>query len=261
MKTHILVTGATGQLGKTIESLYHVNNYNWVFIFISKKELDITSPIAIARLFDKHSFQYCINCAAYTNVEGAEKDPEAAFEVNATGAKNLAWQCRKSGTILIHISTDYVFDGEKSTPYTIDDATNPINQYGLSKLEGEKNVQDILDNFYIIRTSWLYSKKYGKNFYRFILDQAHQGNNISITTDQVGCPTDTEDLANYIIEVIILKKPRFGIYHFCGSDSKTWYEFANQILKENHLEKKIELAPVDYYKTLAKRPKYSVLAI
>ena len=164
--TTILVTGANGQLGLTIKELFANNNLGLDFTFVTKEQLDITNKTALNNFFTKNHFDYCINCAAYTNVEQAEKTPEIAFKVNAEGVKYLAEVCKETNTTLIHISTDYVFDGEKETPYTVEDLPNPINEYGKSKLLGEHYIQESLSNHFIVRTSWLYSKKYGKNFYQ-----------------------------------------------------------------------------------------------
>ena len=258
--TSILVTGANGQLGLTIKELFEVNKHNIGFIFTTKSDLDITKLESLKGYFNKHNFDYCINCAAYTNVEQAEKTPDIAFKANAEGVKNLALVCEAYQVTLIHISTDYVFDGEKTMPYTIDDIPNPINEYGKSKLLGEQHIQHCATNYYIVRTSWLYSKTYGKNFYKFVLERAKQGKDLSITTEQTGCPTNTKDLATYLIGDIIKGDKAFGVYHFCNSKPMTWYQFAQQILLENNLIHKINLKVVDSFKTFAQRPKYSVLA-
>lgn len=180
--------------------------------------------------------------------------------MNAEGVKNLAEVCRDHTTTLIHISTDYVFDGEKEDPYTVNDKTNPINEYGRSKLRGERFIQEILPNHYIIRSSWLYSKKFGHNFYRTILKKALAGEDLYITNAQKGCPTDTETLAEFILNEIVLKKKPFGIYHFTDGKPMTWYEFAKQILEENGLTGKVNLVLDTNYRTFAKRPKNSVLS-
>ena len=164
----ILVTGASGQLGKTIKELYSNNTLGLSFTFVNKNQLDITDEAMLKSCFTLNKFNYCINCAAYTNVDQAEKTPEIAFKVNAEGVKYLSEICKEHNVILVNISTDYVFDGNKTTPYTIDDLPNPINNYGKSKLLGEEYIKQILNKYYIIRTSWLFSKKYGKNFYRTI---------------------------------------------------------------------------------------------
>ncbi|WP_223550098.1 dTDP-4-dehydrorhamnose reductase [Aestuariivivens sp. NBU2969] len=258
-KTTILVTGSEGQLGKTIQELYASNDSDIDFTFVSKEDLDITKPESIKAYFNKHNFDNCINCAAYTNVEQAEKTPDIAFKVNAEGVKNLALVCENHEVTLIHISTDYVFDGEKSEPYTIEDKPNPINEYGKSKLLGEQYIQQYVTKYYIIRASWLYSKTYGKNFYKFVIESANEGKDLSITTEQIGCPTNTENLANYVVDEIIKSQPEYGIKHFSHCNSMTWYDFAKTILEENGLIKKVDLKPVDRFKTLARRPKYSVL--
>lgn len=148
----VLVTGANGELGRTIQK--YKDNYKGVeFIFCDSKELDITDKYSIVSVFNQYKFDYCINCAAYTNVEQAEAKPEKAFLVNAEGVKNLAQVCKSHKVTLVHISTDYVFDGSKSTPYRIDDLPNPINEYGKSKLRGEQFIHEQLEEYFIIRTS------------------------------------------------------------------------------------------------------------
>jgi dTDP-4-dehydrorhamnose reductase len=259
MIKRVLVTGANGQLGKTIKELYEVNDVGLEFIFVTKQELDITIKEDIVAFFSNNSFDYCINCAAYTNVEQAEKTPEIAYLINAEGVKYLAQTCEKNNIVLIHVSTDYVFDGEKEEPYAIHDEANPINEYGKSKLQGEQYIQKILTKYFIVRTSWLYSKKYGNNFYKTILKKAKTEKELSITTEQFGCPTNTVNLSKFMIKLIIENCYSYGIYHFCDEDVMTWYSFAEEILKENKLTNKINLVKVNNYRTFAKRPKNSVL--
>lgn len=258
MITKVLVTGANGQLGKTIKELYSQNNLNLEFVFTNKKSLDITEENQISKLFDANNFKYCINCAAYTNVEQAEKTPEIAFRINADGVKKLVKKCKETNTVLVHISTDYVFDGEKEEAYTPLDLPNPINEYGKSKLEGEIYIKKKLERYFIIRTSWLYSKKYGLNFYTKILNKIKSNKELFVTSNQVGCPTDTVNLAKYIIGIIITDSS-FGIYHFSDSKVMTWYDFAKSILKEQGVDQKIKLVKTNNYRTFAKRPKNSVL--
>jgi dTDP-4-dehydrorhamnose reductase len=257
--TTILVTGANGQLGLTIKELFTNNSLGLDFTFVTKEELDITNKAALNIFFENKHFDYCINCAAYTNVEQAEKTPEIAFKVNAEGVKYLVEVCKESNTKLIHVSTDYVFDGEKGTPYTVEDLPNPINEYGKSKLLGEHYIQENLSNHFIVRTSWLYSKKYGKNFYRTILEMAKQGKELFITDEQTGCPTNTESLAKYIISLIVNKSLDYGIKHVSDNKAMTWFEFAEQILSENHLKNKTNLVKGSKYVTFARRPKRSIL--
>ena len=259
MKKKILVTGANGQLGQTIKEVYQKNGIELDFVFVTREDLDITKKNQVEVFFKKNYFNYCINCAAYTNVEQAEKTPEKAYEVNAEAVKNIAKVCENQNVTLIHISTDYVFDGDKSEPYTLNDKTNPINEYGKSKLEGELHIQKVLKHFFIIRTSWLYSKTYGNNFYRTILKKVETETELSITTEQKGCPTNTKNLAKFIIEFIQTDSSNFGIYHFCDKHVMTWFDFAKQILLENKLTNKVNLVKVGNYRTFAKRPKNSVL--
>lgn len=257
--TSILVTGANGQLGKTIRELYSHNHIEYDFTFVTKSQLDITDKKIVKSFFNQNQFDYCINCAAYTNVEQAEKTPDIAYKINAEAVKYLAEACLKTKTILIHISTDYVFDGEKKEPYMVEDLPNPINEYGKSKLLGEKHIQNTLKKYFIIRTSWLYSKKYGKNFYKTILEKAQTQKEIFVTDEQKGCPTDTVNLAQYILDLIKFETKNFGIHHFCGNTVMTWYDFAEQILRENNQSKKIKLIRKNLQVAIAKRPANSVL--
>lgn len=259
MRTKILVTGAGGQLGKTIEERYAKNTINLEFVFVSKATLDITEKESISSIFKIHNFDYCINCAAYTNVEQSEKTPEIAYKINAEGVKNLAEVCKAFNSVLIHISTDYVFDGEKEGAYTVNDMPNPINEYGKSKLKGEEYIRGILERYYIIRTSWLYSKTYGNNFYKTILQKSKLEKELRVTDLQIGCPTDTVNLANCILSFIINKNKAFGVHHFSDKTVMTWYDFAKKILIDNSMYQKISLVKMNNYCTFAARPKNSVL--
>ena len=193
-------------------------------------------------------------------MEQAEKTPEEAYAINAEGVKNLAIACKAHGTTLVHVSTDYVFDGEKGSPYTVDDTANPINEYGRSKLKGEHYITEILKSYYIIRTSWLYSKKYGHNFYRTILSKALEGHKLYVTDAQMGSPTDTVSLSKFILEEIIDGDKPYGIYHFTDGKAMTWFDFAKNILEENGLTGKVDLVMDKNYRTFARRPKNSVLS-
>ncbi|MER3319479.1 MAG: dTDP-4-dehydrorhamnose reductase [Allomuricauda sp.] len=255
----ILVTGSNGQLGRSLQQKAH-DFTELCFDFKSSQELDITKPEELVEVFQKENYDFCINCAAFTNVEQAEKHPEEAFKVNAEGVKNLAEACKKHRITLIHVSTDYVFDGKKKGAYTIDDRTNPINEYGKSKLAGEQFIQQIIPNHFIIRTSWLYNKNQGHNFYRSIVKRALAGDDLHVTDAQKGCPTDTDSLAKFILKEIVLGKMPFGLYHFTDGKPMTWYEFAQHILDENGLTDKVKLVLDTNYRTFAKRPTNSVLA-
>ncbi|MFD2724775.1 dTDP-4-dehydrorhamnose reductase [Hyunsoonleella rubra] len=258
MSIKVLVTGANGQLGKTIEELFADNNDNIHFTFASKEALDITDQQQVTSFIKKSKFDYCINCAAYTNVEQAEKTPKPAYLINSEAVKYLAEASKAHNVVLIHISTDYVFDGIKNQPYTVNDKTNPINEYGKSKLLGEQYIAQTMDAYFIIRTSWLYSKKYGKNFYKTVLNKAKAGERLSITSAQKSCPTNTISISNFIYEFILSSSKNYGLYHFSDETEMTWYDFAKEIAKENDIEDtKIERS--EAYKTFAQRPRYSVL--
>jgi dTDP-4-dehydrorhamnose reductase len=211
MKT-VLVTGANGQLGQCIQKIQQQHT-EINFHFKSSSELDITNINAVNDYFSNHAIDYCVNCAAYTNVELAESEEEKAYLVNAEAAKHLAEACAEHNTTLIHVSTDYVFDGTKTEPYLETDITNPISVYGASKLKGEQNIQEALHNHFIIRTSWLYAE-FGKNFYKTILQKTKEKANLTITTEQKGTPTNANDLAELIVEIINTDNKNYGIYHF-----------------------------------------------
>ncbi len=253
----VLVTGAGGQLGKCLQKIANLHP-TLEIIFMDSKELDITNIESVNQVFETANFDYCINCAAYTNVDQAEQTPDKAFKINAEGVKNIALACKRHNTFLIHISTDYVFDGEKKSPYTVNDIPNPINQYGKSKLLGEKYVQDILVTYYIIRSSWLYSE-FGNNFYKTILEKAKNQEVLHVTDQQLGCPTNANNLAIYILGLIKDESTFYGVHHFTDGEALTWYGFAKRILKENNLEGKVKLSKAKNYRTFARRPSNSIL--
>lgn len=254
----ILITGANGQLGKCLQDIS--KDYpDWQFVFTTKDELDIQNESVVADFFEKNEFSHCINCAAYTNVENAEKESEKAFSINAEAVKNLAEICKKFDVVLFHISTDYVFDGEKSVPYVEEDKANPINVYGASKLKGEEYVQQNWKKHFIFRTSWLYSQ-YGHNFYKTILRYANEGKPLTITTEQTGTPTNANDLAEALMKTITQDNRNFGVYHFSNAGETTWYGFAKAILENTEKLDTTNLAKTNHYRTFARRPKFSVLS-
>jgi dTDP-4-dehydrorhamnose reductase len=256
--TTILVTGGNGQLAsciKDVEKQYDDLNV----IYTDHLELDICNLNQIQTFFKSNpQIDYCINCAAYTAVDKAETEAEKAFEINATGAKNLAQVCNDHDAILIHVSTDFVFDGEKNEPYTETDVANPISVYGASKLQGEVEIQQALKEYFIIRTSWLYSE-YGNNFMKTMLRLAETRDGISVVSDQIGTPTYAGDLAEIIIQIINIKTEKYGIYHYSNEGVASWYEFAKEIFKLTENKIKVNPIPSIEYLTPAKRPKYSVL--
>ena len=254
----VLVTGANGQLGQSIFSISGAYP-NLEFVFAKKKDLDITNGRAVISFFELHKPDYCINCAAYTQVDQAEKTPEPAYAINVKGVENLARACRLFGVILIHISTDYVFDGKKTEGYLPWDTPNPINVYGKTKLQGERIIQHELDNYFVIRTSWLYSKKFPPNFYLTVLEKAMKGEPLSIIDSQKGCPTDAENLALHILELIQSGNEDYGISHFTDGVAMTWHQFAERIIEDAGLQQDVHLQKAENYHTIAQRPKNSVL--
>ena len=254
----VLVTGASGQLGMSIQDI-RKDFQELEFVFKDRSELDITNKDQVKDAFDSGNFDYCINCAAYTDVEQAEKTPAIAYKINAEGVKHIALACNKYKVILIHISTDYVFDGEKDLPYTVDDLPNPINEYGKSKWEGEKHIQEILNQYLIVRTSWLYHKEHGKNFYKTILKKADKRETIYVTDEQVGCPTDAANLAQFILGLIRLGDPIYGIIHYTDGEVMTWYDFSKKIIAENNFSSVATVVRDNNYRSFAKRPRQSIL--
>ena len=255
----VLVTGANGQLGRCIRDA--AKKYSTLeFIFASRSLLNVDEEASVEKFFEENQFDYCINTAAYTNVEKAERDTVKAFHTNAEAARIIAEQCERKGIVLLHISTDYVFDGEKGEPYVEEDETNPINVYGSSKLKGEEYIEKSCKKYFIFRTSWLYSQ-YGHNFLNTILKYASEGKDLTITTEQVGVPTNANDLAKVLIEVIAEGSEEYGLYHACNLGQATWYDFAKEILTITKQIKNINLAKTEHYSTFAARPKYSVLSI
>lgn len=254
----VLVTGANGQLGQCFQK--HSKNYPEIeFLFCTSHELDITSEEALSEYFQNKNIDYCINTAAYTNVEQAENEKEKAFLVNAEGAKNVAEICKKYEVLLFHFSTDYVFNGNSSRPYTETDEVDPINVYGASKLKGEEEIQSVFEDYFILRTSWLYSE-FGHNFFRTILRKADENATLNITNSQIGTPTNANDLASYVIKMITSESKAHGVYHFSNDGQGTWYDFAVEILNYSGKMDQVTLNKTGFFKTLAERPEYSVLS-
>lgn len=256
--TNILVTGANGQLGQEIKAITH--HYNHQFIFKNKAELDITNPADLDTLITSIPIDTIINCAAYTAVDKAESESKNAHRINAIGTENLAKICKKHAIKLIHISTDYVFDGTQTTPYRETDRPCPNSVYGHSKHAGESKILTLNpDHSIIIRTAWLYSH-YGKNFVKTIQKIATQQNNINVVSDQMGCPTYAADLAKVIIKIIPqLTHSGTKIYHYTNEGQASWYAFAEEIITQSQLNCTVTPIPTSDYPTAATRPAYSVL--
>jgi dTDP-4-dehydrorhamnose reductase len=256
----VLITGKNGQLGSTFQELTSsVSDVD--FIFKDSKELDITNLSQVEAVLREEKPDVIINCAAYTAVDRAEEEPEKADLVNHIGVYNLAKNCKDLDIALIHISTDYVFDGEKGAPYEVDDATNPINVYGKTKLAGELAMRKINPMGCIIRTSWVYSK-YGSNFVKTMLRLGQEKDEINVVADQFGSPTYAPDLANACLSLLRnFKNWQHGtkVYHYSNEGIITWYEFAKKIMKLAELDCQVKPIESKDYKTLVKRPRNSAL--
>ncbi|WP_018085573.1 dTDP-4-dehydrorhamnose reductase [Desulfurispora thermophila] len=248
----VLITGANGQLGRALQRQLKNKLY---LVPCNSSELDITSFTVCRKVIMEHRPDVVINAAAYTNVERAEEEPDAAFAVNAIGAHNLALACRESDAKLVHISTDYVFDGSKNVPYGEYDVPNPLSVYGKSKLWGENLVREIGGRFFIVRTSWLYGD--GKNFVRTMLRLAGERQEVAVVADQQGSPTYAGDLAAFLEQ--LMQTEYFGTYHATNAGSCTWYDFARQIFAYARKTTRVRPIKTEEYPVKAKRPRYSVL--
>ena len=253
----ILVTGAEGQLGRSIQELAKKLNH-LDFIFTDYNELDITNSTKVYDFFQGDRFDYCINCAAYTAVDKAETDSENAFLINAEAVKNLAEACKANNVVLLQISTDFVFDGRKKTPYNEEDEPNPLNVYGLSKLKGEKYVQNIMRKYFVIRTSWVYSN-YGHNFVKTMLRLGAEKDEINVVNDQIGSPTYAGDLAELLMSIIVSNSKKYGIYHYSNSGEISWHDFALKIFEIVGFKIKVNPVTSNEFPTIAERPKFSIL--
>ena len=265
----VLVTGANGQLGQSLQFI--APNYPELhFVFCSSTDLDITNIENCESVFFKIKPDYCINAAAYTAVDKAESEPEKAYLINVVGARNVAEVCKQNSTVLLHISTDFVFDGDfsklspraQSRGYSENDIPNPTGVYGQTKLDGEKAIQAVFENYYIIRTSWVYSQ-FGNNFMKTMLRLASERDSISVVNDQIGTPTNAIDLAESLLKIVTsnfqLPASNYGIYNFSNEGQCSWYDFAKKIFEINNITINLQAIPTSRFPTLANRPAYSVL--
>ncbi len=254
-----MVTGANGQMGNELQVLA-AGFADYRFLFVTKEDLNIADASASDKYFSEHAIDFCINCAAYTAVDKAETEQENAFVINATAVATLATVCKKNNTQLIHISTDYVFDGTASQPYKETDKTNPVNVYGKSKLQGEELAMQNAPSTIIIRTAWLYSS-FKANFVKTMLRLMKEKESINVVSDQFGCPTYAADLAAAIMQIIVSGKSKEypGIYHYTNAGITNWFEFALAIKKLSGSNCIINPITSAEYPTEAKRPAYSVL--
>lgn len=256
---NVLITGANGQLGLEIAGLApKFSGYS--FFFADKNLLNIVSFEEVEGFISKNKVDVIVNCAAYTNVDKAEDESEMANLVNHLAVKNLALAAKKHSLKLIHISTDYVFDGESSIPYSEGDSTNPQNVYGSTKLKGEEALLKINPkNSIIIRTSWVYSE-YGHNFVKTMLRLSKEKESISVVFDQIGSPTYAKDLAQAILQIIPkIESEGIQIYHYANKGQCSWFDFASAIMKIAQQSCKVLPINSSEFKTKAKRPKFSLM--
>ena len=253
----ILVTGANGQLGQCLQKISSQFE-EFEFIFTDSETLDITNKEEVNDFFWQNAPDFCINAAAYTAVDLAETDIEKAFLVNADGAENLAEACAENNAQFIHVSTDYVFDGENNLAYTEEDFTNPLGVYGASKLAGDELALEVNPCSVILRTSWVYSE-FGKNFVKTMLNLFATKEELSIVADQFGQPTNANDLAEAIMKIIKSEKITPGIFNFSNLGRISWFDFAKKIAELSEAKIKLNAIETSQYPTPAKRPKNSVL--
>jgi dTDP-4-dehydrorhamnose reductase len=256
MKT-VLVTGSNGQLAKCISAVSE-DHHNLQFIFANSLELNITKQTELTNFFKSNAIDWCINCAAYTAVDNAESEIESAKNVNTTGAKFLAEVCENNKVNIVHISTDFVFEGVSNIAYKEDDKTNPLSVYGKTKRDGEIEVVKANPKHFIIRTSWLYSE-YNNNFMKTMLRLSKYRNELSIVADQLGTPTYAGDLAQTILEIINQNSKAYGVYHYSNEGVASWYDFAKAVFEINGSDIKTFPINSESYPTPAKRPYFSVL--
>ena len=253
----ILVTGANGQLGQCLQKISSQFE-EFEFIFTDSETLDITIKEEVNDFFWQNAPDFCINAAAYTAVDLAETDIEKAFLVNADGTENLAEACAENNAQFIHVSTDYVFDGENNLAYTEEDFTNPLGVYGASKLAGDELALEVNPCSVILRTSWVYSE-FGKNFVKTMLNLFATKEELSIVADQFGQPTNANDLAEAIMKIIKSEKITPGIFNFSNLGRISWFDFAEKIAELSEAKIKLNAIETSQYPTPAKRPKNSVL--
>lgn len=260
----ILIIGKNGQLGKSIIKALYNSTQNNKYIFVGKEELELSNNNNINLFFKNYKFDAIINCAAYTNVDKAEKEVVFSNQVNNLAVAQIAKIAKQQNSKLIHISTDYVFDGKSNKSYVENDLVNPINVYGKTKLAGEQAIlQEMSNNAIIIRTSWLYSE-FGNNFVNKILSLSKTRNELDLIYDQVGSPTYATDLANVILMIInsdnFLNKDYVSqLFHYANKDSCSWNEFAKEIVDLNNINCKINSISTKEYPMAAMRPRNSVL--
>ncbi len=253
----VLVLGASGQLGQCLKTIVKKNSIQG-FYFPDEETGNILNIETLRALFELEKPTYIINCAAYTAVDKAEDEFEIATRINSSGVANIANLCKELGSTLIHISTDFVFAGNTSIPLNENDVAEPINVYGVTKLNGERTLQECLKNHFILRTSWLYSE-YGNNFLKTMLRLGESNSELRIISDQYGTPTYAMDLAGCILQLIDQESKSYGIYHYSNEGSGSWYDFAHAIFSVKGDDVKVLPIKTDEYPTKAIRPAFSVM--
>lgn len=252
----VLITGGNGQLGSELKQILKDDGNEYVFTDVA--DLDLTNQEAVNLIFDQYSFDYCINCAAYTAVDKAEEEQELAYKVNASAVQFLADACKKYDAVLIQVSTDFIFNGKSSAPITEDELAMPLSVYGDSKLLGEKAVKSTLDKYFILRTSWVYSE-FGNNFVKSMRKFMSERSSLNIVFDQVGSPTYAADLAEFIALLVNSDSDKYGVYHYSNQGVASWYDFAVEIKTLFDLDCKLSPILSEGYPTPATRPNYSVM--
>lgn len=253
-----IVFGASGQLGQCLKTAANAQGVTSI-IFPPESEANILDKEALKKIFETYKPAWVINCAAYTAVDKAEDEIDLARKINKTGVENIGELCLEYGSILIHTSTDFVFKGDKATPLDEEDVAEPINVYGLTKLEGERAVISTLTKYFILRTSWLYSE-YGNNFVKTMLRLGSERDELKIIADQVGTPTYAMDLAECILNIILANSAAYGLYHYSNEGVASWYDFAKAIFDISGTKVKTLPIRTSEYPTRAMRPAYSVMS-
>ncbi|HEX2742546.1 MAG TPA: dTDP-4-dehydrorhamnose reductase [Rubrobacter sp.] len=250
----VLLTGSNGQLGRELAGILPERGHG--VVALDRKSLDVADPEAVERVVEEHSPEVVINAAAYTNVDACEKETDLAYSVNALGPRNLAQVCGRSGCELVHVSTNYVFDGERDLPYEPFDPPNPISAYGRTKLAGEEYVKHLTNRWYVVRSAGVYGQ--GHNFVRTMLRVAGERDSLKVKDDEYISPTYARDLATGIVRII--ESGHYGLYHLTNSGSCSWYEFTREIFRLAGVETEVVPIPGSDYPLPAARPANGILS-